>query len=73
MNIFSKLTNLTENENTLVGYMHDNPESFVRMSDLEISKSYLISTSTIYRFCKKLNLSGLSELKVQITYFIMVI
>ena len=70
MNSFSKLnkiTDLTENEKTLVKYMQDNPEDFLKMSALEISKACFISTSTIYRFCKKLNLSGLSELKVQVS------
>ncbi len=70
MNIFSKLnklTNLTENEKTLVKYMVDNPEIFVKMSALEISDTCFISTSTIYRLCQKLDLSGLSELKVQIS------
>ncbi|EHJ00803.1 transcriptional regulator, RpiR family [Clostridium sp. DL-VIII] len=70
MNIFSKLnklTNLTENEKTLVNYMMDNPEIFVKMSALEISDACFISTSTIYRLCQKLDLSGLSELKVQIS------
>ncbi|MGM9986843.1 MAG: MurR/RpiR family transcriptional regulator [Bacillaceae bacterium] len=70
MNIFSKLnqlTNLTENEKTLVRYMQDNPEAFTKMSALEISKTCFVSTSTIYRFCKKLGLSGLSELKVQVS------
>ena len=68
MNIFSKLnklTNLTENEKILVKYMQDNPETFVKMSASEISESYFISTSTIYRLCQKLDLSGVSELKVQ--------
>ncbi|AQR94817.1 MurR/RpiR family transcriptional regulator [Clostridium saccharoperbutylacetonicum] len=70
MNIFSKLnklTNLTENEKTLVSYMQDNPESFVKMSALEISEACFISTSTIYRLCQKLDLTGLSELKVQVS------
>ncbi len=70
MNIFSKfnkLINLTENEKTLVNYMVDNPENFVKMSALEISDACFISTSTIYRLCQKLDLSGLSELKVQIS------
>ncbi len=68
MNIFSKLnklTNLTENEKILVKYIQDNPELFVKMSAAEISEACFISTSTIYRLCQKLNLSGLSELKVQ--------
>lgn len=70
MNIFSKLnklTNLTENEKTLVRYMQDNPEIFVKMSAAEISEVCFISTSTIYRLCQKLDLSGLSELKVQVS------
>ncbi|OOM78186.1 HTH-type transcriptional regulator MurR [Clostridium puniceum] len=70
MNIFSKLnklTNLTENEKTLVNYMQNNPETFAKMSALEISEACFISTSTIYRLCQKLDLSGLSELKVKVS------
>ncbi|MCR1949934.1 MULTISPECIES: MurR/RpiR family transcriptional regulator [unclassified Clostridium] len=70
MNIFSKLTkltNLTENEKILVKYMQDNPESFVKMSASEISEACFISTSTIYRLCQKLDFVGLSELKVQVS------
>ncbi|WP_411167457.1 MurR/RpiR family transcriptional regulator [Clostridium sp. MB05] len=70
MNIFSKLnklTNLTENEKTLVTYMQDNPEIFVKMSAAEISEACFISTSTIYRLCQKLDLIGLSELKIQVS------
>lgn len=70
MNIFSKidhLTNLTENEKILVSYIKEHSEAIVKMSATEISKACFISTSTIYRFCQKLNLAGLSELKVQIS------
>lgn len=70
MNIFiklNKITNLTENEKTLVSYMQENPENFVKMSALEISEACFISTSTIYRLCQKLDLAGLSELKVQVS------
>lgn len=70
MNIFTKLTNLTNltvNEKTLVNYMKKNPESFLKMSGAEISDTCFISTSTIYRLCRKLDLSGLSELKVQVS------
>lgn len=54
MNIFSKLNkliNLMENEKTLVSYMQDNSETFVKMSALEISETCFISTSTIHRLC----------------------
>ena len=39
MNIFSKLnkiTNLTENEKTLVKYIENNSEDFIKMSAVEI-------------------------------------
>ncbi|AQS05933.1 MurR/RpiR family transcriptional regulator [Clostridium beijerinckii] len=70
MNIFTKLnklTSLTENEKILVIYMQDNPEAFVKLSALEISEACFISPSTIYRLCQKLDLSGLSELKLQVS------
>lgn len=70
MNIFSKLnkiTNLTENEKTLVKYIENNSEDFIKMSAVEISEVTFVSTSTIYRLCQKLNLAGLSELKLQVS------
>lgn len=70
MNIFSKLdklTDLTQNEKTLVCYMQDNPENFIKMSASEISKACFISTSSIYRLCKKVGLAGLAQLKVQVS------
>lgn len=70
MNIFSKLdklTDLTQNEKTLVCYMQNNSEDFIRMSASEISKACFISTSSIYRLCKKVGLAGLAELKVQVS------
>jgi len=68
MNIFiklDKLTSLTESEERLVNYMLDNTEDFLKKSALEISKACFVSTSTIYRLCKKLDLAGLSELKIK--------
>lgn len=70
MNIFSKLdklTDLTQNEKTLVYYMQNNSEDFIRMSASEISKACFVSTSSIYRLCKKIGLAGLAELKVQVS------
>ena len=70
MNIFiklNKITNLTENEKILVKFMQENAEDFIKMSALEISEVCFISTSTIYRLCQKLDLTGLSELKVQVS------
>ncbi len=70
MNIFSKMDNLvslTENEKILVSYIKENPEAFVKMTSAEISEASFISNATIYRLCKKLDLAGLSELKILVS------
>lgn len=70
MNIFSQLehmTNLTDNEKLVVQYLRNNPEKFVSMSASDIAKACYVSTSTVYRLCRKLDLSGFSELKVQVS------
>ena len=70
MNIFSKMDNLvslTENEKILVSYIKENPEAFVKMTSAEISEASFISNATIYRLCKKLELAGLSELKILVS------
>lgn len=70
MNIFSKLeqvVDLTDNEKILVQYMQNNTDEFIQMSAEDISKKCYISISTIYRLCRKLEVSGLSELKVHIS------
>ena len=70
MNIFSKIDNLvslTENEKILVSYIKENPEAFVKMTSAEISEASFISNATIYRLCKKLDLAGLSELKILVS------
>lgn len=70
MNIFSKMDNLlslTENEKILVSYIKENPEAFVKMTSAEISEASFISNATIYRLCKKMDLAGLSELKILVS------
>lgn len=70
MNIFSKfeyLNDLTDSEKILVDYIKDNPDSFIKMSASDISKTCYVSTSSVYRLCNKLGCSGLSELKVQVS------
>jgi len=70
MNIFNKiesLVNLTENEKILVSFIKNNPEKFITMTSSEISDSSFVSNATIYRLCKKLELSGLSELKILVS------
>lgn len=70
MNIFNRienLVNLTENEKILVSFIKNNPERFITMTSSEISDSSFVSNATIYRLCKKLELSGLSELKILVS------
>lgn len=70
MNIFSKLeqiVDLTDNEKILVQYMKEHTDEFIQMSAEDIGRTCYISVSTIYRLCRKLEVSGLSELKVQIS------
>lgn len=70
MNIFSQLehiVDLTDNEKIIVSFLKEHPQDFVKMSATDISKKCYVSTSTLYRLCDKLGISGLSELKVLIS------
>ncbi|MBE6052778.1 MAG: MurR/RpiR family transcriptional regulator [Clostridium sartagoforme] len=70
MNIFSKLSNtknLTNNEKLIVNFILENPSEVLSMDSDEICKECFVSKTTLYRLCKKLDLSGLSELKVKIS------
>ena len=69
MNIFSKFNHmdLTENEKILVDFIQNDPQAFIKMSASAICKTCYVSSSTLYRLCHKLELSGLSELKVQVS------
>ena len=68
MNIFNKLNTmyLTENEQLLVDFIKYNTNDFIDLSANDIASQCYISVSTIYRLCHKLELSGLSQLKVQV-------
>ncbi len=61
------MNNLTDNEQILVSYLLKNPIDFIELNAQEISKRCFVSVSSIYRLCQKLELSGLSELKVQMS------
>lgn len=70
MNIFiqlTKLTKLTQNEKILVDYILHNPIDIIKKNAKQISQDSYVSVSTIYRLCKKLEVSGLTELKVQLS------
>ncbi|HHX69532.1 MAG: MurR/RpiR family transcriptional regulator [Miniphocaeibacter sp.] len=57
------LKNLTKKENEILNYVYNHSEIVSRMSIQDFSLKMNTSTATIIRFCKKLNLSGFSELK----------
>ena len=70
MNIFTQLRNtknLTNNEKQIVNFILDNPNAFLNMNSEQICKKCFVSTTTLYRLCQKLNLSGLSDLKVKMS------
>lgn len=57
------IQNLSENELTILKYIYAHSDEVTHMSIQELSKSVSFSSATILRFCKKIGLSGFSELK----------
>lgn len=57
------ITNLNPNELKILQYIYDHPHKIEVMTIREFAKEVSYSTSTILRFCRKINLSGYSELK----------
>lgn len=70
MNIFVQLKNnknLSHNERIIADYILEHPDKVLNMNTKQLSQECFVSSATIYRMCEKLNLSGLSELKVKIS------
>lgn len=70
MNIFHILQNkkdFTTNEQQIVSFILKSPNDFLKMSIDDIRKECFVSAATVYRLCQKLGMSGLSELKVEIS------
>ena len=59
----SVIQRLSANELAILEYIYENHEDVVHMSIRELSQAVSYSSATILRFCKKLGLSGFSELK----------
>jgi len=57
------LNNLTQSELSVLKYIDVHSNEVLTMSIQELSEKVFFSTATILRLCKKLNLSGFSELK----------
>ncbi|OTN75635.1 hypothetical protein A5886_000710 [Enterococcus sp. 8G7_MSG3316] len=69
MDFFKKLfntENLSETEKNLVEFIEEDPMLFTQLSIDEICAQAFVSKSTLYRFCKKLNFSGLNDLKIYV-------
>lgn len=69
MNIIEKikcLDHLTPNEAVLKDYLLENLDSVIDLSKNEIKVKLYISDSIIYRFCRKLDINGYDELRIQI-------
>lgn len=57
---------LTPVETEIAAYILENKDIIVDMNIQELSESIPVSKSAIHRFCKKINLNGFNELKVQL-------
>lgn len=70
MNIFNKLdqiVDLTDNEKIFVDYIKQHTDDFIRYNASQIAQECYISISTIYRLCHKIDVSGLADLKLQVS------
>lgn len=70
INILTKLetyNHYSHNEQLLVDYILQNPQEVIEMNSKTLCQKCFVSTSTLYRLCEKLGLSGFSDLKVKIS------
>lgn len=70
MNIFTKIKqidNFTEGEKIFANYIVNHPHDVLQLDLQQLSKSSYVSSSTIYRVIEKLGLSGLNQLKIQVS------
>lgn len=70
INILTKLetyNHYSHNEQLLVDYILQNPREVIEIDSKTLCQKCFVSTSTLYRLCQKLGLSGFSDLKVKIS------
>ena len=65
-----KIQSLNELELSLYSYIIKNSEKVIYMRIRELANEAHVSTTTISRFCKKLNCDGFSEFKVKLKLYI---
>ncbi len=68
MNIYESLKQIecSNNEKILRDFILEDPNRFLDMKTDEVAKQLHISRSTIYRLCEKLNVDGISNLKIRL-------
>ncbi len=69
MNLLKELRNVdhfTKTEQRLLTYIDTNPEKIIYGTIKELSRNAGVGEATIIRLCKKLNLSGFSDLKIEL-------
>ena len=62
---YNKIQNLNELELSLYNYIMKNSEKVIYMRIRELANEAHVSTTTILRFCKKLDCEGFSEFKIK--------
>lgn len=62
-----KQTDLTPNEEILNEYILKNIENVIYMTIYELSQETFTSVSTIVRYCKKFDVAGFKEFKIELT------
>ncbi len=70
MNLYTKMeqfAHFTESEKAFVDFLINQPHEVVDCNVQQLSKKSYVSVSTIYRFMEKMEISGLTELKLQVS------
>lgn len=67
---YNKIQSLNELELSLYNYIMKNSEKVIYMRIRELAKEAHVSTTTILRFCKKLECEGFSEFKVKFKMYL---
>lgn len=67
---YNKIQNLNELELSLYNYIMKNSEKVIYMRIRELANEAHVSTTTILRFCKKLDCEGFSEFKVKFKMYL---
>lgn len=70
MNIYSQLKhykNFTETEKIFAQFILEHPQDIIQLNVHQLAKKSFVSVSTIYRVIEKLELTGLSQLKMLVS------